>query len=146
MKTFLPRERCPNARTGGAGIGLLVVLIAVVIGMWLLFGRTGPGGSSYMGNLKETRDDAESLVITRQARQIAILVAQQEMATGEYPESMEDIEDFDPSTFVDEWGEPFRMQLNREGRKVSAIQLRSAGPDGLFDTEDDTVHLEKLPY
>lgn len=133
-------------RIGGAGIGLLVVLIAVVIGMWLMFGKTGPGGSSYMGNINETREDSKDLAITMQARQIAILVAQQETTTGNYPESMQDIEDFDPQTFVDEWGEPFGMKLIREGRRATGIELRSAGRDGLFDTEDDVVHIEKLPY
>lgn len=133
-------------RTGGAGIGLLVVLIAVVLGMWLLFGKTGSGGSSYMGNIKETQDDAKGLGVALQARQIAMLVAQQEAATGTYPESMDEIEDFDPTTIVDEWGEPYRMKLVREGRRVSHIEFRSAGSDGRFDTEDDVVHLEKLPY
>jgi hypothetical protein len=143
-----PSDRSSRStnRTAGAGIGLLVVLIAVVLGMWLLFGRTGPGGSSYMGNIKETQDDAKGLGVALQARQIAMLVAQQEAATGDYPESMDEIEDFDPSTLVDEWGEPYRMKLVREGRRVSHIELRSAGSDGRFDSEDDVVHLEKLPY
>lgn len=132
-------------RRGGAGIGLLVVLLAVVIGMWLLFGKTGPGGSSYMGNVQEAREDGESLAMTMQARQIAMLVAQQEMATGRYPESMDEIEDFDASTLVDDWDQPFEMKLVRDGRSVDAIELRSPGADGVLGNDDDIVHIEKLP-
>ncbi len=146
MNTSPHRSEFPTRRTGGAGIGLLVILIAVVLGMWLLFGRTGPGGSSYMGNIKETQDTAKGLGVTMQARQIAMLVAQQEAATGAYPASLDDIEDFDPNSMPDEWGEPYRMALVRDGRRVTHIELRSAGPDGQFDTFDDAVHLERLPY
>jgi len=123
-----------------------VVLIAVVIGMWLMFGQTGPGGSTYIENIQKTQEESKNLAIGLQARQVAMMVAQQEAATGTYPESMDEIDDFDPSTLVDEWGEPFRMVLIREGRRVRNIEFRSAGPDGLFDTEDDVVHLENMPY
>lgn len=146
MKQHTPRSQHPTHRTAGAGIGLLVVLIAVVIGMWLMFGQKGPGGSTYMENIQKTQEESKSLAIGLQARQVAMMVAQQEAATGTYPESMDEIDDFDPSTLVDEWGEPFRMALIREGRRVRRIEFRSAGPDGLFDTEDDVVHLENLPY
>lgn len=134
-----------QSRRGGAGIGLLVVLIAVAIGLWLMFGKTGPGGSSYMGNVQEAREDGENLAMTMQARQIAMLVAQQEMATGRYPESIDEIEDFDPSTYVDDWDQPFQMSLVRNGRSVDAIELRSPGSDGVIGNEDDIVHVERLP-
>lgn len=146
MKHHTPRSQHPTQRTAGAGIGLLVVLIAVVIGMWLLFGQKGPGGSTYIENIQKTQEDSKSLAIALQARQVAMLVAQQEAATGTYPESMNQIDDFDPTSLVDEWGEPFTMKLIREGRRVRSIEFRSAGPDGQFDTEDDVVHNEKLPY
>ena len=134
-----------QSRRGGTGIGLLVVLIAVVIGLWLMFGKTGPGGSSYMDKVQETREDGENLALTMQARQIAMLVAQQEMATGRYPESMDEIEDFDPSTYVDDWDQPFQMSLVRNGRSVDAIELRSPGSDGVIGNDDDIVHVERLP-
>jgi len=134
-----------NTCRGGAGIGLLVVLIAVAIGLWLMFGKTGPGGSSYMDKVQETREDGENLAMTMQARQIAMLVAQQEMATGRYPESMDEIEDFDPSTYVDDWDQPFQMTLVRDGRSVDAIELRSPGSDGVLGNDDDIVHIERLP-
>jgi hypothetical protein len=146
MKPSIHRSHRPTHRAGGAGIGMLVVLIAVVIGMWLLFGQKGPGGSTYIENIQKTQEDSKSLAITLQARQVAMLVAQQEAATGTYPESMDEIDGFDPSTFVDEWGQPYRMELIREGRRVRSIEIRSAGPDGLFGTDDDVVHLENLPY
>lgn len=138
-------RRSGTTRTGGAGIGLLVVLIGVVLGMWLLFGKTGPGGSSYMGNMSETKKDAEDLGLTLQARQVAMMVAQQEMARGKYPESIAEIEDFDPSTLVDQWDQPFTMTLVREGRSVKAIELRSPGYDQVLGNEDDVVHVERLP-
>ena len=133
------------ARRGGAGIGLLVVLLAVVIGAWLLFGKSGPGGSSYMGNIQETREDGERLALTMQARQIALMVSQQELATGRYPESMDEIEDFDAGELVDDWDQPFQMTLVRNGRSVDAIELRSPGYDGVLGNDDDVVHVERLP-
>ncbi|MFG0294197.1 MAG: hypothetical protein ACF8MJ_13735 [Phycisphaerales bacterium JB050] len=134
-----------TARTGGAGIGLLVILIGVVLGMWLLFGKTGPGGSSYMGKMSETKQDAEDLGITMQARQVALMVVQQELASGTYPESLDEIEDYDASTLVDQWDQPFTMTLVREGRSVKAIELRSPGYDQVLGNEDDVVHIERLP-
>lgn len=131
---------------GGAGIGLLVVLIAVAIGLYLMFGQTGPGGSSYMGNVKETRDRTADLGIQLQARQIAMLVAQQHSMTGRYPETLSAVEGLELGYLVDQWDQPFEMKLHREGQRVRSIELRSPGPDGQLGSEDDIVHTEPLPY
>lgn len=139
------KNKTLHNRRGGAGIGMLVVLLAVALGLWLMFGKTGPGGSSYMGNIRDTQQGAKDLALTLEARQIAMLVAQQEMASGRYPESLEEIEDFDASTLRDEWDQPFSMKLVRSGRSVDAIELRSPGADGIANTEDDIVHIERLP-
>jgi len=135
-----------RTRRGGAGIGMLVVLIAVALGLWLMFGKTGPGGSSYMGNIRDTRDSSKSLGIQLQARQVAMLVATQHASTGTYPEKIEDVEGLEGAYMIDEWDQPFVMTLNRTGHTVRSIELRSPGPDGILGNEDDIVHTEPLPF
>ena len=65
-------------------------------------------------------------------------VEQVHKETGAWPKSLDDLQGF--KVIPDAWGTPLRYQVDGD-----AIDLRSAGPDKLFDTDDDiTVETQRL--
>ncbi|MEO0813486.1 MAG: type II secretion system protein GspG [Myxococcota bacterium] len=66
------------------------------------------------------------------------------LKNGEYPESLSDLTSGDPPTvrtvIRDPWGKPFIYEDQGE-----SYELRSSGPDGVSDTDDDFVSGEDCP-
>ena len=58
--------------------------------------------------------------------------------TGEWPTSIDDLDSREVLIPQDVWGNEYRFQGNGTRRPV----ISSAGPDGVFDTEDDITNIE----
>lgn len=122
---------------GFSGLGLLVVLIAVAIGLFLYFGSTG-GKKSYVQTVVESKKQGEDLSIGIGAQQLAILIADYRMQNnGKVPGSYAEL-GADPSSFKDQWGRPLRFRFDAD-RSADARDfiVTSDGPDGRPDTSDD---------
>jgi hypothetical protein len=127
----------PTVRRGFSGFGLVVVLLAVAIGLFLYFGSMG-GGKSYVQTAVETKKKTEDLSIGIEAQQLAVLIGEYRMShDGKVPQTYEDL-GVQPSSFNDRWGHPLRFRFDAprpaDARDFLAI---SNGPDGAPDTADD---------
>lgn len=67
------------------------------------------------------------------ANEIRQGVTQYHSQTGALPSSLA-LLSLDPETLVDPWGTPYRYEIDADGRRFS---ISTAGPDGVWDTEDD---------
>lgn len=56
------------------------------------------------------------------------------VTSGSLPTSADQL-DLEKSTATDYWGNPYRLEIT--GTRVESIKVFSAGPDGVFDTDDD---------
>lgn len=124
-------------RRGFSGFGLIIVLLALAVGLFLYFGSTG-GGKSYMQNVAGAKKEATSYSVAVQAQQLAILIADYRMNNnGKAPASYDDL-GVAASSFNDAWGHPLRFKFDatnpRDAKDFLAI---SDGPDGAPDTADD---------
>lgn len=85
-------------------------------------------------------DGGRASVTALQAVKLAVM--EYRAANGRFPQRAADLENID--TRVDEpflrpvpmdsWGRPFRYRASPD---LLGFEIRSAGPDGLFETEDD---------
>ncbi len=134
METPTPANS--SRHRGFSGAGLLVLLLAVAIGLFLYFGNMG--GKSYVQTVVEAKKQGNNLNIDIQTRQLATLIAAYRMDhDGKVPTSYEDMDAL-PSSFNDQWGRPLRFKFDaanpRDAKDFLAI---SDGPDGTPDTDDD---------
>lgn len=121
---------------------VLRVVVLAVIGM-LLIGLVGTGRSdAHFGSSPHTarmqlRNVAQAVDVSRQRNRR--LPASLDELTQEDPNTKEPYLDKVPN---DPWGVPYRYVVidARRGRYT----LRSAGPDGTFETDDDIVFPEPL--
>jgi len=133
-------RRVRSGRRGGAGIFLLIVLIAVALMFALMF---MPGGSAEQA--VETRDRAQEFSIDIQARQMAIQIAAFRMANqGRDPADLDELTGGASSSYTDPWGTELQFAVRDEGRGPGVVVVESAGPDGEFGTEDDLVSEQRL--
>lgn len=54
-------------------------------------------------------------------------------SSGALPSTLEALT-LDPETLIDPWGNPYRYEVDADGRHYS---ISTAGPDGVWETEDD---------
>lgn len=122
---------------GFSGFGLIIVLLAIAVGLFLYFGSTG-GQKSYMQNVAGARKEAKTFSIGVQAQQLATLVAEYRMSNnGKAPSTYDDM-GVSASSFLDEWGHPLRFRFDApQPRDAKDFLVISDGPDGKPDTEDD---------
>ena len=115
---------------------LVVVMLAAVVVYFIFFAKVAgdKGGLEIQvdkflqSKIKLTQVNLESL-----SREILSYAA-----SGEgLPESLDALRRFQPAvaSLVDAWGRKFRYEKLSD----STFRLRSAGPDGEFETEDDLV-------
>jgi len=116
---------------------LLVVLLAVVVVYFIYFAKTG----NDKGLLRTEVDQYLKMKVElTQANMAAVAREILSYAAGEQglPEDLKDIQRSRPSLgmgLLDAWGRPIKYERLSD----SSFRLRSAGPDGVFDTADDIV-------
>lgn len=127
---------------GNAGYGLIGVLVVLAIVLYLMFGTSG--GTSYMDEANEAREQGQKLSIDVQAQQLYTSVTQYQIANGSLPQSMEDL-GAPAGAFVDPWGQQVRFTCEEDARaRKGVLRVESAGPDGEFGTGDDVVAEREL--
>ena len=132
-------------RRGNVGL-ILVVLIALAIVLYLMFG-TGGGGSSYMGGVAKTRKQGKEMVAEIATAQLSQLIAMYRQRNGKLPKTIDDMED-EATYFKDPWGGPLTFTFEEpKGSRGGATKViyHSNGPDAEKGTEDDVTRTDTLP-
>lgn len=86
---------------------------------------------------------AQKEMVAQQLREADVLVSKWTEKTqgssvfGGFSEHVEGLTDFDP------WGQPIRVEYHQDGFNEVAV-IKSAGPDGIFDTLDDIARSRKV--
>jgi hypothetical protein len=126
----------------GHGALILVVLIAMAIMLYLMFGSMG--GKSYTQQISQTRKQGKALAQDINTQQLSILIAQyRQENNGKLPTSAADMEN--ERAFLDPWNHPLKFSFSDE-RGQTKVTYHSNGPDGEANTEDDVKKTESLPY
>jgi hypothetical protein len=126
----------------GHGALLIALLLAVVIGIFLLYGNMG--GGSYMQQVGTTRQQGKQLAQDLNTRQLSMLIAQYRSENGKLPRTAAEMEQ--DAAFKDPWGNPLLFTFEEPRMGATQVTYRSAGPDGEHNTEDDIVKTEPLPF
>jgi hypothetical protein len=134
-----PHFRTPVRRGNGAII--LVILIALAIVLYLMFGKMG--GTTYMGEVKKTRDQGREMARQIKTDQMTLLIAMYRQTNKKLPATPADLES--PGAFNDAWGQEMTFTFS-EGPQGTVVTFLSAGPDGEAKTEDDVKYTDKIPY
>lgn len=126
----------------GNGILILVILIALAIALYLMFGNMG-GGKAYMGEVKRTKDRGQEMAREIQVGQMSMLIAMYRESNKKLPKEPADMES--PGAFNDPWGKEMTLSFEEKNGKT-VVTYHSAGPDGEVKTEDDKRYTDTLPY
>ncbi|HLO40794.1 MAG TPA: hypothetical protein VK176_07205 [Phycisphaerales bacterium] len=126
----------------GNGLMILVVLIAVAIGLYMLFGSAG-GQKSYMQAVKETKDSGKEMARQISTDQMNTLISMYRESNKKLPKEPAELES--PGAFNDPWGKEMTFTFGEKAGRTTVTYL-SAGPDGQFKTEDDVKYDSTLPY
>lgn len=126
----------------GNGILILIILIALAIGLYLMFGNMG--GTSYMNEVKKAKVGGETLAREISTDQMNLLIAMYRESNKKLPKSPADL-DAPGGSFNDPWGKEMTFTFEEKGGKTTVTYL-SAGQDGQFKTEDDKKYVGVVPY
>jgi Bacterial type II secretion system protein G. len=117
------------------------MLIVLLIGMVMYFGNFG--GKSYMQTVSDSRKQARQQVQDINTQQLNACIVAFKLQNNRLPKTAEEL-DAGPA-LLDPWKKPMTFSYENEGsREGTTVVWRSAGPDGIMDTEDDIVKREKL--
>lgn len=145
----------PSESRRGNGALILVVLIAMAIMLYLYFGSTGSsggggggstskGGTSYMGQVQQTRKRGREEANQISTQQLSILIAQYRVDNnGKLPKTPADLEA--GAAFNDQWGHEMTFSFETS-REKTTVTYHSNGPDGEPGTEDDLTRTDVLPF
>ena len=109
------------------GILIILILAGLIYLALNLFQITG--GKEGKG-MMEKPGRAKLAVVRADLNQIALSIERYYLSKGELPSDLKEVLGYVPS---DPWGRKIRYRIVSE----SSFELRSAGPDRQFDTEDD---------
>lgn len=117
-----------------------LILIGILLGVVLLLVILG--NTVLRPVIMAQRERMLIRVVQDQAQEFVELARQYNLSEGRPPRGFEDLSDFErleTSKGVDLWGNPFVFSspVNESGGRD--ILIRSAGPDGEFETEDDII-------
>ncbi len=137
-------------RRAGAGIGILVVLIAIVIIMVMMVaspnGGGAGGGGGYLNQVGAAKKSGERVAVTLDRQQLGMLISTYRQNNGKLPRTMADIE-APPSMAVDGWGNTITFTFEQDRRTgATKVTYRSAGEDGVPNTEDDVLTIDTLQF
>lgn len=113
---------------------LLVVLVAVAIMFAMVF---MPGGSAERA--RDVQGFSERAATTFDMSRVAKDVSIYQLANGEPPAGMAALYDGNPRARMDPWENEMELELvlDTRGRRATEAIVRSAGPDGAWETDDD---------
>lgn len=124
---MIPRS---SSRGSTAGFTLIeMLLVVVIIGILV---------SVAVGKFAHKATEAKITATEASINSIKMAIVQYEMEKSKYPESLADLVNGDKHYLdqekvpTDPWGHEFRYYL-----KGDLVKIRSAGPDGVVDTDDD---------
>ncbi len=126
----------------GNGAFILVILIALAIGLYLMFGNMG-GNKSYMDHVKQTKADGEKLARDISTSQMSMLISMYREANKKLPKTAADMES--PGAFNDPWGKEMTFTFEEKANRT-IVTYHSAGSDGEFKNADDKTYTDTLPY
>ena len=129
----------PLHRPGWVGFSLIGLLIVMAIILYMT------AGGGYLQQVGKTRQSGQQLVVKINTRDLLTSIAAHELNTGELPADMAALE-VPPMAFADQWGTQLRFEYEDERARPVMVIITSAGPDIEFDTEDDVVTRERLPF
>lgn len=152
LRSRTPRE-VPIRRRGGAGAGLIGLMVVLLIGLLIYTASTGGGGGTggsgaggggnYTQQLGATRKQSLEVRQDITTGQLVILLAAYRQENGRLPKSPADLES--PGAFNDPWGQEMTFSF-KEGPAGTIVTFKSPGRDGQFGTEDDVTRDDVLPY
>lgn len=134
-------HRGPRSR-GWAGGLLIMLLLGVGLMLFLSFGGAGVSGSAQVA--LEAKQSSEVAVNEITVAQLVQAIVTYELANGKPPTSISDLDGAASGAFQDPWGGDLSFQIERAGRARNVI-VRSVGPDGEADTEDDIQIEQRMP-
>jgi hypothetical protein len=137
-----PSPSILSAIRRGHGALILIVLIAVAIGLFLMFGNMG--GTSYTQQVAQTQKSGRSLAHDLNTRQLSILIAQYRSEQNRLPKTAADLDQ--EAAFRDQWGNPITFSFEQAPGGQTTVIYRSKGPDGQPNTQDDVEKRETLPF
>lgn len=126
---------------GAAGVGLLVILIALCIILYMMFGNGG-SGKSYVQGIQASRARAKDVKADVQTYGLTQLIVAYNTQNGKLPKTAE--ETGDEASFRDPWGNTISFTYQTENGKTFII-YHSNGPDGQPNTQDDVIKRDQLP-
>lgn len=118
----------PRPQTGGFTL-IEIMVVVVIIGI-----LTTIAVMKFTGQVPQTKITATGVTIGT----IKAAIGQYELDKGKLPESLADLVTGEKHYLdqekvpTDAWGHEFKFYM-----KGDLVKIRSAGPDGAFDTEDD---------
>lgn len=125
----------------GNGLLILVVLIGLALVLYLMFGNMG--GTSYMGQVNQTRKQGRESVNEISTQQMSLLIAMYRQTNNKLPREPADLDS--PGAFNDQWRKEMRFTFEEKKGQGTIVTYHSAGPDGEFDTADDVKRTDVLP-
>lgn len=138
MSRTLRRRR--DVRPGWAAFGLIGLLIVMAIVLYLMFGA---GGGGTMQQALNTRNKGRELAVEVNTHSLVQSIVAYQTMNGELPADVAALES--PGAFRDPWGTELTFEYEDPNAHPVIVIIKSAGPDGQFDTEDDTIAREQLP-
>lgn len=120
---------------------LLALLLVVGVVLIMMFGKTG--GTSYMDQVKQTRDSGREMAREIRTEQMSLLIAMYREANKRLPKTPADLES--PGAFNDGWGKEMTFSFEERTGKTM-VKYHSAGPDGVAGNDDDKAYADTIPY
>lgn len=131
----------PHAR-GGAGVGIILLLVVLLIGLLIYFVQAGSGGN-YARQLSETRRSGVEVKREINTSQLTLLITMFRDQNNRLPKDAEEMDA--AAAFRDEWGNPITFTF-RPSPGGTTVTYHSNGPDGEPNTGDDLTRDDRLAY
>jgi hypothetical protein len=139
MTTLRPAFSTPVRH--GNGVFLIGLLLVVGIILYLMFGKMG--STTYMDQVKKTRDNGREMARQIRTEQMSLLIAMYRESNKKLPKTPADLES--PGAFNDGWGVEMSFTFGEQAGKTTVIYL-SAGPDNKPGNDDDVKYNDIIPY
>jgi general secretion pathway protein G len=129
----MTNERHTAQKPSRAGFTLIEIMVVVVI--------LGILATIVVTNMKGKAEEAKKTATKTMITNIKLAIGNYEMDHSKMPESLNDLVKADKHYLdqetapVDSWGHEFKFYV-----KGDLVKVQSAGPDGVFDTDDDLIN------